>query len=356
MYRIPQPDAQALSTFCQNCANELRPVVVSFLNGETFQLTVRNRGEVQMGVGTNTMTCKFLAQLLQGNNLETYLAWPYTRQKKFIQQLLQLAYPDDLIFKPLGAGIYDNHFVGIQEPYDDFNEICYDIFVNRGYESLDKSSFIRSTGITICPYCGKDEVIESDRSKRQIDHYLPKRKYPFFALSYFNLIPACDLCNEVPNKGTNDPLAERTSGNVVMHPYGLNETIVRCHVDIADVNVYEPDNFEVKIGFNDIHYLNGYDKFFDLSDRYKSCSQEACEDYIRLMEYKDLTRYDGMQIDPQWLQRAYTIVMGYTPNSGKPTMKRLHRMRQEFFEQLNHLRQPLPYYVKGRGDSQIILD
>lgn len=356
MYRIPQPDTQTVSIFCQNRANELRPVIVSFLNGATFQLSVRNRGEVQIGVRPNTMTRRFLAQLLQGNNLEIYLAWPYTRQKKFIKQLQQHAYPDDLIFKPLGAGIYDTHFVGELMPYDDFNEICYEIFVNRGYETLDKANFIRSTGINICPYCGKDEVIESDRSKRQIDHYLPKRKYPFFALSYFNLIPACDLCNEVPNKGVKDPIVERVQGCGIMQPYGLTESIVRFHIDIADVNVYEPDNFDIILGFNDLHYLDGYDKFFDLSDRYKSCKQEASEDYIRLAEFKDLSRYSGLQMDSQWLHRAYTTIMGYTPSSDKPTLKRLHRMRKDFFEQLNLLRQPQPYYVKGHGNQPVILD
>lgn len=356
MYKVPKPEAQVLSSFCQNMANTLRPVINSFLNSETFQLPVRNRRTIEVGVGLNTLTRRFLAQLLQDDKLERYLSWSYKQQNNFISQLEQSPYPGDLIFKQIGAGVYDINFDGKPEPYDDFNEICYEIFVNRGYETLDKAAFIRKTGISICPYCGKERVIESKRSKRQIDHYLPKRKYPFFAPCYFNLIPACDLCNEAPNKGTNDPLAEFQAGNVVMHPYGLNETVARFHVDIADVNVYEPDNFSVMLGFNNVHYLNGYDKFFDLSDRYKSCCQEASEDYIRLMEYKDLTRYEGMQMDPQWLQGAYTMVMGYSPNNGMPAIKRLHRMRQDFFEQLNYLRKPLPYYVKGHGNVQVTLD
>ena len=34
------------------------------------------------------------------------------------------------------------------------------------------------------------------KSKKQIDHFFPKRKYPFLALCYYNLIPSCDICNE----------------------------------------------------------------------------------------------------------------------------------------------------------------
>ena len=356
MYRVPQPDPQVVNDFCRDTAKKLRPVIDSFLNGETFQLPVRNRGDVQIGVGLNTLTRRFLTQLKQNNKLEAYLAWTYKQQKKFVNQLERNAYSDELIFKALGARIYDANFNGNAEPYDDFNEICYEIFVNRGYETINKADFIRSKGLTTCPYCGKDEVMESNRSKRQIDHYLPKRKYPFFGISYFNLIPACDLCNEVPNKGTLDPIDERNHGHVIMHPYGLDESIVRFHVDIADVNVYEPSNFDVVLGFRDKQYLDGYDKFFDLSDRYKSCRQETSADYIRLMNYINLSRYAGLQIDAQWLQGAYSTVMGCTPGSDNPALVRLHRMKKDFFEQLQRLRKPQQFYVKGHGNNQVVLD
>ena len=123
MYRLPRPEAQVLSSFCQNMANTLWPVISSFLNGETFQFPVRNRRKFEFGLGVNTLTRKFLSQLLLDDKLEQYLSLSYRQQKKLIAQLAQSAYPDDLIFKQLGACIYDTYFDGTQEPYDDFNEI-----------------------------------------------------------------------------------------------------------------------------------------------------------------------------------------------------------------------------------------
>ena len=356
MYKFIKPQAGDLSTYCTAKAAILRPVIQSFLNGETFSLAVRNRRSVQIGVGSGTMTRRFLNSLLQADKLEKFLELSYYYQKSLIKGLYQNKYPDDLIFKPLGAGIYDYYFDGKPEPYDDFNEICYEIFVNRGYETIDKGGFIQDTHIRICPYCGMEVVKQSARSKRQIDHYLPKRKYPFFALCYYNLIPACDLCNEAPNKGQTDPLVEWGKGNVIMQPYGFNDNIVRFHVDIVDINVFNPENFNVKVGFTSLCYLKGYDMFFDISDRYTDCNHCASEDYSRFMDFKASPFYNKMNMDRDWLKKAYKAVLSFSPDSDTPYLKERHRMRIDFFEQLNKLRQPGAYYVKGYGNNAIELE
>lgn len=355
MYKILTPNNPFLSNYCQVRANNLRQVIDSFLNGKTFQLFVRNRRDVQIGVGTNTLTRRFLSYLFQGDTLDKYLALSYQKQVKIINIFKNNQYPNDLIFKPLCARIYDAHFASQQEPYDDFNEICYEIFVNQGYELIDKADFINSTGLKICPYCGKDEVIESIRSKRQIDHYLPKRKYPFFALNYFNLIPACDLCNEAPKKGTRDPIVEENAGNVIIQPYSFDDTIVRFHLDLLGPNIYKPENYDVKLGFLDKRYLDGYNTFFDLSERYKSCKQEIFEDYIRLMQISGNPFYNHMQMNLQGFD-FFTSVLGYMPNTARPTEIRLYRLRKDLFEQLVVRRQPQLYYVMEYGNNPVSLE
>ena len=57
-----------------------------------------------------------------------------------------------------------------------------------------------------CPYCNYNRVQVIDVSEEEneqklnksyldIDHFYPKSMNPFFALSFFNLIPSCHLCN-----------------------------------------------------------------------------------------------------------------------------------------------------------------
>lgn len=56
-------------------------------------------------------------------------------------------------------------------------------------------------GQNTCVYCNRQYIFTVDDEKNdhitrpEFDHYLPKSKYPFFALSLYNLIPSCHICN-----------------------------------------------------------------------------------------------------------------------------------------------------------------
>lgn len=77
--------------------------------------------------------------------------------------------------------------------------------------------------INVCPYCNKNytyTVIDKSSITKQkqytrpdIDHFLPKETYPYFALSIYNLIPSCLICNRTI-KGSK-PFSTETH----LHPY-----------------------------------------------------------------------------------------------------------------------------------------
>lgn len=49
---------------------------------------------------------------------------------------------------------------------------------------------------TTCPYCNRNFItLVKDRTRAEFDHFYSKSDYPYLALSLFNLIPACLLCN-----------------------------------------------------------------------------------------------------------------------------------------------------------------
>ena len=60
-------------------------------------------------------------------------------------------------------------------------------------------NFIKEIGIMTCPYCNRiytDLIIGQSKSyKPALDHFYPKANYPYLALSLFNLIPSCNICN-----------------------------------------------------------------------------------------------------------------------------------------------------------------
>jgi len=56
-----------------------------------------------------------------------------------------------------------------------------------------------------CPYCNSNFTFtiktKRGKSRPQFDHFLKKGRYPYFGLSFFNLIPACSICNSAGIKG-----------------------------------------------------------------------------------------------------------------------------------------------------------
>lgn len=62
--------------------------------------------------------------------------------------------------------------------------------------------YCKTLGINVCPYCNENFIstIGSAKEKAirpQLDHFYPKKSYPYLSCSIFNLIPSCGICNRV---------------------------------------------------------------------------------------------------------------------------------------------------------------
>ncbi|EKZ9001014.1 hypothetical protein RFA51_002118 [Vibrio fluvialis] len=64
-----------------------------------------------------------------------------------------------------------------------------------------------SSKFNICPLCGQ-------RTVEQVDHYLPKSKFPSLVVVPINLIPTCEKCNKI--KLDESP---KNSNEQLLHPY-----------------------------------------------------------------------------------------------------------------------------------------
>lgn len=91
-----------------------------------------------------------------------------------------------------------------------FKIFNYDTFIKKGipndggkYQAYDLTNLLDTK---TCCYCNrlyantilkpKDETTEREEIIRPtLDHYFDKAKYPFLALSFYNLIPSCTPCN-----------------------------------------------------------------------------------------------------------------------------------------------------------------
>jgi hypothetical protein len=70
------------------------------------------------------------------------------------------------------------------------------------------AKLVHKLGIVVCPYCNRNFINNVTYANRglkrtsQIDHYYPKEKYPFLAMSFYNLIPSCSSCNHIKSNKT----------------------------------------------------------------------------------------------------------------------------------------------------------
>ena len=63
-----------------------------------------------------------------------------------------------------------------------------------------RHELIASLGIQVCPYCNRQYITswcngKKTRTTADIDHFYPKETYPLLALSLYNFIPSCQICN-----------------------------------------------------------------------------------------------------------------------------------------------------------------
>lgn len=56
---------------------------------------------------------------------------------------------------------------------------------------------LRKMDVAVCPYCNRQftSTIVSGKVRPQLDHFFPEGKYPYLALSLYNMIPSCGTCN-----------------------------------------------------------------------------------------------------------------------------------------------------------------
>lgn len=56
---------------------------------------------------------------------------------------------------------------------------------------------LKKLKVTVCPYCNRQYIftLSNGHVRPQFDHYYPKSRYPYLALSLYNMIPSCSICN-----------------------------------------------------------------------------------------------------------------------------------------------------------------
>ena len=267
--------------------------------------------------------------------------------KKFLQNNIEeiiTAKPDKLhsiniqFNKELKASKQDQTSV-----YNILNKIFnYDVFIKDKTKTYD---FAKNIGVDCCPYCNRNytiTVIGENKTRiirPDFDHFFPQSKYPLLALSFFNLIPSCPLCNRSVKRD------KTLVYQKFIHPYeeGFDDTL-KFNYEISDIEsgLGLDSNITITPLINNHHSLKAERckesyKVFKLGDIYNASHKPEIVDLIRKHHisggrYLEILHSSFKNIGS--LEDLYKIAFGYSGKDEDYDKKPLSKLTKDIVEQL----------------------
>jgi hypothetical protein len=159
--------------------------------------------------------------------------------------------------------------------------ILSDIFINfydKEWDKIDiynRYTFVIKHNLKTCPYCNMGYILVSQKDENnknglrpEIDHFFPKSKYPYLAMSFYNLIPSCQVCNHT--KSNKDTYIDK-----LLSPYEIDSTTFKLtyipkNMDFLQIKKrkYNFNSFDIKFKKIDTH-SNNYFKLDKLYEQHK---------------------------------------------------------------------------------------
>lgn len=114
----------------------------------------------------------------------------------------------------------------------------YKYFINKKENKYDAYDLANSLNLRTCLYCNRSYTLtlqkgntDNDKITRpEFDHFFDQDTYPMLALSIFNLIPSCKICNSTLKNTTEFSIAE------YIHPY-IDNTVLNYNYEFLPYEV-----------------------------------------------------------------------------------------------------------------------
>ncbi len=149
--------------------------------------------------------------------------------------------------------------------------------------------FQENIEVHTCYYCNIDFINTFKKNNETknaftLDHVLEKADYPFLALSLYNLVPSCYVCNSKV-KDSKIPFDEFSPTN---KDFDFNERVkFKSFISNANLQIEKEQDFYIKLIEN---YSNKYDEYIkslNLNDRYDYHKYKVLEMIQKRKEYPD---------------------------------------------------------------------
>ena len=367
MYRLSEPPETRLEVFFDQVKKPIMDRIDAWLNNQINNVEIPCRSKylkLKAKIEPGSLTDQFLRYYQTDEHLKELLLGKMDDFIRIIRNLKDnstaLGYPEEYIFSSMKVKDYEryeNHgaklIATVVKDFDHFNTIVSDIFINNGYDGkdndgnavFDKSDFVNMLNLRICPYCGRAFIYSVQQSGRktvvkpQIDHFLPKSIYPFFALSFMNLIPSCQTCNMKDCKGNHDTV-QVTPEDVryfIQYPYDFDESKINFEYLLDGTAYNKDDNFKVSVDYLGDKFLKkGYNDFLKTEEFYKFHHVEVAGLYRQMMILSSKARhfYKELGIKKVWLKPTPMMMLGFNFSDENEGKYMLYKFKKDIFLQM----------------------
>ncbi|WP_217190045.1 hypothetical protein [Pseudomonas shirazica] len=212
---------------------------------------------------------------------------------------------------------------------------CFD------YDTVSKElgqSLTEQLEMTVCPYCGLESIqtYSSISIRPDLDHFYPRTRFPFLAISLYNLIPAGSICNQ-KHKRNHSMLGH-------MHPHieGLDDDPMFQFGFLPDGDIR--NTFCLDIIKQNSHSKNKNLMLFKIKGMY-SDNEDLREWYCSTYELREFLKEKGEELSSiDFKSPLYRSVVDIRrPNTKVSAQKFKIEALNELFEQrLRVISQPAP--------------
>lgn len=202
--------------------------------------------------------------------------------------------------------------------------------------------FTIENGLRVCPYCNRQYItpIYSDNGKVRgdLDHFLPKSKYPYFSMSIYNLVPACMFCNESLKRDIEfdfddiNPYEDSLNDYFKFKADTNNKTI---NIEPSEKNKKENRQNSVDRHLNTFKIKSLYNYHYDHVDELIKKREIYPDPYIKTL-FKEINERipDNCFKDEEELKK---LIVGYLIDKNEINNEALSKLRRDIAMQLNFI-------------------
>ena len=192
-----------------------------------------------------------------------------------------------------------------------------------GYEYYNA---IMSNANGVCPICGGTKL-------KNLDHYLPKTKYPLLCVTPVNLVPTCRDCNM-----DKKDVFEEDYYSIPFHPYfdEMKDVWIECSIDFKADNTFVVTFYNGFDKSKDESLWNKYEvhmRVYDLDTTFSARAQEHINN-IRVFYQRLLKKCGKIDVIEDLKEQRISYEQNDKNSWGSALFRELERKQDQFCEWL----------------------